>query len=441
VYDAKVTRSIVVVGFALLFVVGCSDPDDAAGGSPAGAGPGATGGGASSSVGGAGGSGGSGGSATGDRYVAVDGADRGDCSVDPCRTFAYAGSQMQPGEILVIKDGSYPDAIDPTTFPSGSAEDYTVVRSEHDDETTITGTFALHQNADLFLEFRGLRFEGPDTKEVAAGSVRFSRVAFVGGPPDGNTVSFVVGTSDFQPGAWNVECEDCIFHGLGGRYAALVYRGDDVSLTRAVARKDGGWGLEEEDTESEPEGVIVFYETTNSSCSECVAFDSLKLSDASAEGLGSLIQNSHTSDHTNVAFTGCFAVANDYSGFSFEGNGSVGEASLSDCTSSQNAGNGITANVDGTIVLTRVSSLDNEGTGVASYGDASVTMSDSQVAGNGGGALDGVSGSTTGAGAGSVDLGAFDSARLRRELCERPGVTRGWCAGSLSFQDYLTSFR
>lgn len=405
------------------------------GGNAASGGNGATGG-----AGATGGSGGSAGAATGDRYVATNGADSGDCTTNPCKTLDYAGQQLQSGEVLVIKDGSYADSIDEKTFPKGSASAFTIVRAEHDAETTITGNFDLYENDDLFLQFEGLRFEGAGQKGVAGGNVRFYRVAFIGGPATGNSVSFGIGTNDFQPGAWDVLCEDCIFRGPGGRYAAMVYRGQNVTLRRAVARKDGGWGIGSSSaTDFEPEGVIMFYETKDSKCEQCVALDSLKLSHSSAEALGALIQNSHTNQHTNVVFSECFAVANSYSGIAFEGNGSVGNASVTDSYSVQNSANGITSNVDGSITLTAIASLDNDNTGVASYGGASVTLTNSKVSGNGS-QLSGVSGSTTGAGPHAIDLTGFDSARLHLELCELPAVTRGFCAGTLSFQDYLESF-
>ena len=374
----------------------------------------------------------------GDRYVAVDGEDVGDCSALPCLTFAYAGQQLQSGEVLVVGDGVYPDAIDATTFPRGSAGAATVIRAAHGDAATITGVLELYENDDLFLELVDLRFEGPDTKAVAAGNVRFVRATFVGGPPDGNTVSFAVGTNDFAPGAWDVSCEDCIFRGSGGRYAALVYRATNVVLTRAVARKDGGWG--EDAAESDPEGVITFYEASDSRCEQCVALDSLKLSGPSAEALGALVQNSHTDQHTNVAFVECMSIANQFPGIAFEGNGSVGSASVVDTYSVGNTGNGITANVDGAIALTRIASLDNGGSGVASYGDASVSLDDSLVGGNAGSDLDGVSGSTNGAGPAAIDLAGFDSDRIRAELCDRAGETRGLCATDDTFQAYLESY-
>jgi hypothetical protein len=400
---------------------------------------GGTGGAGGHPHGGSAGSGGTGGSVSGDRYVAPNGTDNGDCSVSDCLTFGYAGQQMQPGEVLVARDGSYPDAIDATTFPPGTAADVTVVAAEHDGGATVTGAFDLYANADFFLEFDGLRFEGPDTKGVAGGHVTFRRTTFVGGPPAGNVVSWGVGTNDFQPGAWDILCEDCLFYGLGGRYAAMAYRAERVVLRRAVARKDGGWGLGGSgETEFEPEGGIMFYETSSSSCEQCVVLDSLKLSDPSAEALGALIQNSHDlSLHTDVSFSECVVVGNDYSGITFEGNGSVGNATVTDSHSAANTGNGITANVAGSIALTRIKSNGNAGVGVANYGSATMTLSDSIVSGNTGGALDGVSGATNGAGPAAIDLSAFDDARLRQELCVAAGVSRGYCAASGSFQDYL----
>lgn len=374
----------------------------------------------------------------GDRYVAVDGEDVGDCSVDPCLTFAYAGQQLQSGEVLVVGDGVYPEAIDATTFARGSDGAPTVIRGAHVGGATVTGVLMLYENDDLFLEFVDLRFEGPDTKGVAAGNVGFVRTTFVGGPPSGNTVTFAIGTNDFAPGAWDVTCEDCIFYGRGGRYSVLVYRAVDVVLTRAVARKDGGWG--EDAAESEPEGMIMFYEAADSLCEQCVALDGLKESGPNAEALGALLQNSHTDQHDNVAFVESLAVANQFPGIAFEGHGSVGSAPVIDSYSVGNTGNGVTANVDGTIALTRIASLDNTGSGVASYGAAAVTLDDSIVGGNGGNALDGVSGSTNGAGPGPIDLGGFDSARIRTELCDRAGETRGLCATNDTFQAYLESF-
>lgn len=414
------------------------------GASSGGNGGSATGGGGQTSAGGTGGiaTGGSGGTpATGDRYVAPDGNDTGDCSTNPCKTLSYAGQQLQSGEVLVMKDGEYPDSIQADTFPKGTSSAFTVIRAEHDAAVTITGLLYLFEDADFFLEFQGMRFESNDEKRVAGGNVRFLRVAFVGGPTTGNTGSFSIGSNDFQPGVWDVLCEDCIFRGLGGRYAASVYRGEGITFRRVVARKDGGWGIGSSDaTEFEPEGIIVFYETKNSTCEKCIALDGLKQSHDSAEALGSLIQNSHTDQHTNVTFTECFAVNNEYAGFSFEGNGSVGTATVTDSYSANNSGNGITANVDGNITLTRIASLSNDGTGVASYGDASVALTDSKVSGNGSGELNGVSGSTTGTGPHAIDLSLFDNARLKTELCDLPQVTRGYCADATTFQDYLQSF-
>ncbi len=52
--------------------------------------------------------------------------------------------------------------------------------------------------------------------------------------------------------------------------------------------------------------------------------------------------------------------------------------------------------------------------------------------------LDGVSGSSAGAGPATPDLSGYDSARIKSELCA--GETRGLCGQSGTFQAYLESF-
>jgi hypothetical protein len=378
---------------------------------------------------------------TGDRWVSPSGTDSGDCSGEPCRTFDYAGSQMASGETLIVMDGTYPDAIETDTFPRGNAETFTRVYAEHTGSATVNGGLTLYDDGDFFLEIAGLRFVDPRTKGVAGGNVRLLRDSFVGGPETGNNVSFGVGTNDFYPGAWDILCEDCLFYGEGGRYAAMAYRSTRVTFRRIVARKDGGWGIGSSSaTEFEPEGVVVFYESSDTLCDQCVVLDSLKLSHDSAEGLGAIIHNSHDDTYS----TGCevrrsIAIDNDYSGFTFEGNGRVNDARVTESYSAGNAGNGATLNLNegGTVGFTHSTIVGNDGDGIADYSSVNVTISECDVSGNGGEQLRGVSGDSGGPGAGAIDLSAFDGDRIRRELCEE--VSRGFCAGAMPFADYVSS--
>lgn len=297
------------------------------------------------------------------------------------------------------------------------------------------------EGASFFLEFVGLRFEGPETKALAGSHLTFRRVSFVGGPSSGNAASVAIGTNDFSPGASDVLLEDCLFHGLGGRYALLAYRTVDVVIRRAVLRKDGGWGLGgPSSTEFEPEGVLNFYESNRATCEQCVVIDSLKLSDDSAEDLGAFLSVSNGPPNSMQSlFSGCISANNGYKGFAFEGNGSVTGARVE---WSYSVGNsfGIVGNVVGASGLTfdRVAVIASVSAGVASYGSETVSLTNSIVRGSGGANLDGVSGTTTGAGPGPLDLGGFDSARIRAELCR--SETRGLCASTVSFQAYLMTF-
>jgi len=373
--------------------------------------------------------------------VETDGEDTGDCRSDPCRTLDYAGTRMGPGDILYVGDGSYDALVSNDTFPWGTAEGFTVVRAVHDGGAVVTGGLELYQNGEFYLQFEGLRFESATGKGVAGGHVHFYRTSFVGGPPSGNTVNWGAGTNDFEPGAWDILCEDCLFYGLGGRYAALVYRGRNVVLRRAVARKDGGWGLEGPDsTDWEPEGVVIFYESAGCACEQCVVLDSLKLSDDSAEGLGALILNSHSDTlHHDVRVTQSIVVNNAYTGLALEGNGAVLDTLVADTYSVANTGNGVTLALDTlTGTFERCAVIGNGGDGIADYGTATVGILDCIVRDNAGEQLRGVTGETAGAGPGPIDLAGFDDARIRAELCN--GVDRGFCAASSTFEDYLRSF-
>jgi hypothetical protein len=221
----------------------------------------------------------------------------------------------------------------------------------------------------------------------------------------------------------------------------MAYRAERVTFRRIVARKDGGWGIGSSSaTEFEPEGVVMFYESSETLCELCVVLDSLKLSHDSAEALGAIIHNSHDDAYsTNAELRGCIALDNDYSGLGFEGNGRVNDARVIDTYVVGNAANGVTLNLSGggDVTFTRATVTGNDGDGIADYSSVDVTLVDTLVSGNAGEQLRGVAGSSTGAGASSVDVSAFDGERIRRELCE--GISRGFCGTSMTFAAYVAS--
>ena len=371
--------------------------------------------------------------ATGDRVVATTGADRGDCSADPCLTFGYAGSKMRAGETLVVEDGTYADSIGKGTFPRGSASGYTRIVARHAGAVTVEGGLELYENGEFYVELQGLRFVGEKSKVVAGGHVRLVGDSFVGGPADGNAAVLSIGTNDWAPGAWNVEVSDAIVYGRGGRYDVLVYRANDVALTRVVARKDGGWNG---DDQSNPEGVVIFYESSRCVCDRCVVLDSI--SESGAETLGGIIVNSHDAKlSTNTEIRASVAIDNNYPGITLEGHGDVNGARIVDSYASGNSSNGVTLNVGGDVTITRLTAIANKGDGIANYGDITASSSDCLLRDNGGEDLRGVPGTTTGRGAAPVDFAGFDQARIRRELCA--SEKRGFCADNLGFAEHVTA--
>jgi hypothetical protein len=371
--------------------------------------------------------------ATGDRVVATTGADRGDCSTNPCLTFDYAGTQMRASETLVVEDGTYRDSIGNQTFPRGSASGYTRIVARHAGAVTISGGLDLYEDSEFYLALEGLRFVDDRSKSVTGGHVRLAGDSFVGGPPDGNATVLSIGTNDWAPGAWNIEVTDAIVHGRGGRYDVLVYHATDVALTRVVARKDGGWSG---DDQSNPEGVVIFYESSRCICDRCVVLDSI--SESGAETLGGIIINSHDATlSTNTEIRASVVIDSDYPGITLEGHGDVNDARIIDSYASGNGSNGVTLNVAGDVTITRLTAIANDGDGIANYGDITASSSDCLLRDNGGEGLRDVPGTTTGSGAAPIDFAGFDQARLRRELCA--SETRGFCGGSLGFAEHVMS--
>lgn len=340
---------------------------------------------------------------------------------------------MRAGETLVVEDGSYGDSIANDTFPRGSASGYTRIIARHAGAVTIQGGLDLYENSDFYLELDGLRFVDDSSKSVAGGHVRLVGDSFVGGPADGNAAVLSIGTNDWAPGAWNIEVTDAIVHGRGGRYDVLVYHASDVALTRLVARKDGGWSG---DDQSNPEGVVIFYESSRCVCDRCVVLDSI--SESGAEPLGGIIINSHDAKlSTDTELRASVVIDSNYPGITLEGHGDVNDARIIDSYASGNSGNGVTLNVGGDVTITRLTAIANDGDGIANYGDIAASSSDCLLRNNAGEDLRGVPGTTSGNGAAPIDFAGFDQPRIRRELCA--SETRGFCGASLDFAEHVMS--
>ncbi|MCP4500560.1 MAG: hypothetical protein GY822_11425 [Deltaproteobacteria bacterium] len=186
-----------------------------------------------------------------------------------------------------------------------------------------------------------------------------------------------------------------------GRSNALVYRAERVLFRRLVARKDGGWGQGcEGATEFEPEGGVIFYESSDSQCVQCVVLDSLKESHESAEPLGALVMNSHEPDLLHdLVFLDCVVVNNAYSGVTFEGLSAILDSQLTNSLVAQNEANDTTPNISpANILLQNITVRDNGGAGAASYSNADISVVNSEFVDNSGEARRNISGAIDGAG-------------------------------------------
>ncbi len=210
-------------------------------------------------------------------YVATDGSDQGDgSSAHPWATFAHAQSRLHGGDTLLIKDGSYHEAIIarrdvPGTFPSGWAGAYTLIKAEHDWQVTVYGRMRI---AASYVQVQGIRFMN-QPEDLRGDHLKFIRCSFRGDVCTDNTSVVSLGS-----GSSYVLFEECFAYGCG-RYQFLVF-GDtqgateNVVLRRCVSRHDY------HDTTMHPDGegwgrqcaTFTSYTAHNFVMQNCIAIDS-----------------------------------------------------------------------------------------------------------------------------------------------------------------------
>jgi hypothetical protein len=319
---------------------------------------------------------------------------------------------------LPLCDGTYSQAVTDATFPAGSE-----IRAQNPGKVRFTGGFEAGDG----LTFRGIVVAGPGEKDLGARSL-YEDMSFVGGPGCGNTVN----TSSNS----NTTIRRSAFYGRGGRYLLMVYEESGVRLEDVIFRSDGGWGEAGSScTESEPTAVLNNYNSSNFTCLGCILFDGITRAHSSAEVLGGLGVNCHNSSST-MLFENSLIV-NSRAGFYAEGRGTcdgVVVRNSAALASGSGSGNrwGYNRNVGGKTDLVNFTT-----DGFCYAWDGSNVLTDSKVAGP----VDGCTGPTNGAGASITFNTAFlDNPRWRREMCEEAGVTRGWCATSMTLSEYLKSF-
>ena len=284
------------------------------------------------------------------------------------------------GDTLIVKAGTYGDAKDVLRNEgSGKAGSWNVIRAEVDGTATITVPLALGL-ADHYLRLEGLKWDGPHSRYVTGRYVKILRCAFKGGPLKDNTVNFGIGTNDATPGAQHILVEDSHFHGVGGRYAVLVYNSDKVVLRRLVVRHEPGWS----DTKGDPEAGVSLYNSTDVLTQNLVVLDS-----AGGKNFASAIfhpSNSRASG--NIRNVGAMVLNTAGSGVGWGDSAAVNGMTLEDSAVIGSASVGVVVNGGvKNVALKNVTVARSGSHGTGAYGSntaANFSVADSIVAGNGG---------------------------------------------------------
>jgi hypothetical protein len=212
-------------------------------------------------------------------YLSTTGNDSGSGSLSaPWSTFSHAFTAMSGGDTLIVKDGTYNQAI--TNPPSGTPSAYTIIEAEHDGLAILSSTtpqYMLRLDSKSYVQVIGFKFINNavnGTADVAllnSGS-SYNKILRCGFYKTPTTTSDNI-SNVIVSGSHNL-LEDCWAWG-GGRYKFLIYGGDSINsgsyniLRRCVARHDreysGGYN---------PQSTFCNYQGANNTFQNCITIDS-----------------------------------------------------------------------------------------------------------------------------------------------------------------------
>jgi hypothetical protein len=273
----------------------------------------------------------------------------------PWATFAGAFKRMAAGDTLIVKDGTYRQALQNPN--SGRSSQYTTIKAEHPfgatiDVSGITPSATLGfadcplaivgaSGPKSYITVEGFRFKGHGDLLPAGGSqpiavsvtnrahhVKILKCGFSGGPTYGGNTCVNVGLVDTRTSF--ILLEDCHAFG-GGRYDFALQTADHTILRRCVARHDRFNSI----NGYEPQAAFVTYWSPNALLENCLAIDCDQESLYTLEGgkntfwSGCFFSQKAAVLHPNERMLGCVGLKSKI-GVSHAG--SEGVLELRDCT-------------------------------------------------------------------------------------------------------------
>ncbi len=199
--------------------------------------------------------------------------DNGSGSASSPKKYIQSGISLMSssgGDVLILKDGTYSNAQDSMeNITSGRSGNYNIIKAENPGAVIIRSGFFLRNGAQ-YIEINGLKFVSNNSKGMSGvHHIKFRNNAVEGGPLEGNSYTFSIGSNDNT--TEYILIEDSWFYGQGGRQNLLVYKADKVVIRRVVLRHDHGWSNR---VKTDPEGVGSIYNANNVEIQNLIVLDS-----------------------------------------------------------------------------------------------------------------------------------------------------------------------
>jgi hypothetical protein len=226
-------------------------------------------------------------------YVSKTGSGNTCSASSPCSSIATGIGKMASGDVLVIGDGTYTEAIN--GMPSGTSSAYTTIRAQNDWGVMIDGSgwannyltaINIISNYVKVQGFKTKMSQAATTNQSVSISGNYNKVIRCSGSYNGTSDN----VATFNMGGDHNLFEECYGYG-GARYQFLIYWATNSIVRRCVARNDYWNG-------SLQSAGFVNYDSTNTVWENNIAIDS-NTANLGGSGYFGGFWNENKTDHAN----------------------------------------------------------------------------------------------------------------------------------------------
>ena len=197
-------------------------------------------------------------------YIGLNGSDanNGLSQSAAWRTFSHAWTQLDPGDTLLILNGTYTEQINPV-YAEGTAGAPITIKALNDGQVTIDGQSSrvpvslTHWSGDEYFVIEGIiaRNSSMNVFDILGDNNTLRRVSGYDANPDSNSFVFAL-LGD------NTILEDCVAAGTG-RKMIMSHKGDNNRIRRCLADWERWDGKDWHDPWPWGDGIEVYYGNDN----------------------------------------------------------------------------------------------------------------------------------------------------------------------------------